>query len=272
MDECGIDVQVLSLSAPGVEQLDPSVGDSFGEERQRHALGSDETIPGKDHGLCSPRSERSPRCGRESWRDAPGTSVFADGTLIPTMETPISTTPAIGRFSGKQRRSVSPSIYTLLSPLISQVTGYGFALAGAPFGFGLETALCVMRLIYSGALDEFPTLKIILGHLGEALPFLIKRIDWAWERPFDPNLRPKIAKKDRASISKTTSSIPLAETATSPHSCVLGRLWASTRFSSALTILTKIRKNASISSMGYPYRRRTREKVYSANARRFGLF
>ena len=80
-------------------------------------------------------------------------------------------------------------------PAIPQVKGYGFALAGAPFGFGLETALCMMRLIYSGVFDIYPNLKVILGHLGEGLPFAFKRIDWAYERPFDPAARPKLSRK-----------------------------------------------------------------------------
>ena len=80
-------------------------------------------------------------------------------------------------------------------PAIPQSRGYGFALAGAPFGFGMETALCMMRLIYSGVFDICPNLKVILGHLGEALPFLFKRIDWAYVRPFDPAARPKLSRK-----------------------------------------------------------------------------
>jgi predicted TIM-barrel fold metal-dependent hydrolase len=72
---------------------------------------------------------------------------------------------------------------------------YGFALSGDPFGFGIETAMALMRLIYSGALDQYPDLKIILGHLGETLPFLLKRIDWAYVRPFDPNSRPALKLK-----------------------------------------------------------------------------
>ena len=66
---------------------------------------------------------------------------------------------------------------------------------GPPFGFGLETALIMMRLIMSGAFDRFPKLKIILGHLGETLPFVFKRIDWAWVRPFDPESRPALKRK-----------------------------------------------------------------------------
>jgi len=74
-------------------------------------------------------------------------------------------------------------------PAIPQARTYGFALAGAPFGFGMETALCMMRLIFSGAFDRFPRLKVIVGHLGEVLPFLTRRIDWAYLRPFPPTFR-----------------------------------------------------------------------------------
>jgi predicted TIM-barrel fold metal-dependent hydrolase len=45
------------------------------------------------------------------------------------------------------------------------------------FGFGAETALHALRLMGSGLFDRFDRLKIILGHLGEALPFMLYRID-----------------------------------------------------------------------------------------------
>lgn len=54
--------------------------------------------------------------------------------------------------------------------------GYNF-LAGSPWGFSSETAGHVLRLMVSGIFDEFPTLKIILGHCGEGLPFFLPRID-----------------------------------------------------------------------------------------------
>lgn len=53
---------------------------------------------------------------------------------------------------------------------------YNF-LAGSPWGFSSETAAHVLRLMVSGMFDDFPTLKIILGHCGEGLPFFLPRID-----------------------------------------------------------------------------------------------
>jgi 5-carboxyvanillate decarboxylase len=51
-------------------------------------------------------------------------------------------------------------------------------LDGAIFGFGVETGMHALRLITSGALDRFPKLQIILGHMGEALPFWMYRLDF----------------------------------------------------------------------------------------------
>ena len=53
---------------------------------------------------------------------------------------------------------------------------YNF-LAGSPWGFSSETAAHVLRLMVSGIFDRYPTLKIILGHCGEGLPFFLPRID-----------------------------------------------------------------------------------------------
>jgi gamma-resorcylate decarboxylase len=50
-------------------------------------------------------------------------------------------------------------------------------LLGPSWAFGQETAVHALRLIGSGLFDKFPRLAIILGHLGEGLPFSMCRID-----------------------------------------------------------------------------------------------
>ena len=50
-------------------------------------------------------------------------------------------------------------------------------MAGAGWGWHIETAIHILRLILSGAIDRFPRLQLIIGHLGEALPFMLPRID-----------------------------------------------------------------------------------------------
>jgi len=54
---------------------------------------------------------------------------------------------------------------------------FGFTLALSAFGWHYDTAIHVLRLVLSGALDRHPRLKLLIGHMGEALPFMLDRID-----------------------------------------------------------------------------------------------
>jgi uncharacterized protein len=54
---------------------------------------------------------------------------------------------------------------------------FSFTLALSAWGWHADTAIHVLRLALSGALDRHPGLKIVIGHMGEALPFMLDRID-----------------------------------------------------------------------------------------------
>lgn len=51
-------------------------------------------------------------------------------------------------------------------------------LDGAIFGFGVETGMHLLRLITIGIFDKYPTLQIMVGHMGEALPYWLYRLDY----------------------------------------------------------------------------------------------
>ncbi|HVJ10445.1 MAG TPA: amidohydrolase family protein [Burkholderiales bacterium] len=51
-------------------------------------------------------------------------------------------------------------------------------LDGAIYGFAVETGLHLMRIIQAGLFDRFPRLRIVVGHLGEGLPFWLFRLDF----------------------------------------------------------------------------------------------
>ena len=56
----------------------------------------------------------------------------------------------------------------------------------AAWGFGVEAGTQVVRLILSGLFEKHPDLKILVGHLGEAIPFWLDRIDESFSRPGNP--------------------------------------------------------------------------------------
>jgi predicted TIM-barrel fold metal-dependent hydrolase len=62
-------------------------------------------------------------------------------------------------------------------------------LATAAWGWHIDTAIHVLRLILSGAFDRYRRLQLIIGHLGEGLPFMLPRLALA--------LPPELTKLDR---------------------------------------------------------------------------
>ena len=68
-----------------------------------------------------------------------------------------------------------------------------YHLWGPPFGFGADATAATLRLMMSGVFEEYPNLKIVLGHLGEGIPYFVKRIDWAYLRT--PEEVPKLKRK-----------------------------------------------------------------------------
>jgi 2,3-dihydroxybenzoate decarboxylase len=75
-------------------------------------------------------------------------------------------------------------------PLTTRQQAYeGHAwITGSAWGFAVETSIHALRLMGSGLFDEYPKLKVILGHLGEGLPFGIWRVDHRIART---SVRPK---------------------------------------------------------------------------------
>jgi 2,3-dihydroxybenzoate decarboxylase len=62
-------------------------------------------------------------------------------------------------------------------------------LLGPTWAFGVETATHALRLIVSGMFDRFRSLQVILGHLGEGLPFQTYRLEQRLKRRADVSLQ-----------------------------------------------------------------------------------
>jgi predicted TIM-barrel fold metal-dependent hydrolase len=58
----------------------------------------------------------------------------------------------------------------------------GFMLAAGAWGWHIETGLHALRLMLAGVFDRFPALQVIIGHMGEVVPFMIERATGALGR------------------------------------------------------------------------------------------
>ena len=52
-----------------------------------------------------------------------------------------------------------------------------FMLAGPGWGWHIETGVHVIRMALRGVFDRFPKLQIVIGHMGEGLPFMLPRLE-----------------------------------------------------------------------------------------------
>ena len=97
------------------------------------------------------------------------------------------------------------------SPSVAMASAYNDygALSGPPHGYAAEVSLHALRLIYSGLFDRYPRLKVIIGHMGEGLPFWLPRLDFAWLRPGAdrPNIQLKPSDYIKRNFTITTSGM-----------------------------------------------------------------
>ena len=88
-------------------------------------------------------------------------------------------------------------------------------LDGAIFGFGVETAMHLLRLITTGLFDRYPDLQIMVGHGGEALPYWLYRLDYMHQAGVKAQryerlkpLNKTITEYFRSNVLVTTSGLP----------------------------------------------------------------
>jgi 2,3-dihydroxybenzoate decarboxylase len=177
MDATGIDMQVLSLTAPGVQVFDAITGTVLARQANDRLAEAVRSYPKRFAGLAAIAPQHPESAAREMER-AIG-SLNLKGAIINshTMGEYLDDPKYWSIFEAAE--SLSTPIY--LHPrepgpgMVQPYLDYGLYFAG--WGFAAEAGLHAMRLIMCGVFDRFPKLKIILGHMGEGIPFWLQRID-----------------------------------------------------------------------------------------------
>ena len=181
MDENGLDMQVLSLTAPGVQMFDADTAnaiatlsnDRLGEAIKRH--------PTRFAGLAA-FGPLDPK-GAVKEMERAINKLKLNGFIInshthneylddPKFWPILEAAEALDRPIYLHPRSPSE----LMSKLYAD-----YGMSHALWGFQAEAGLHAMRLMLSGVFDRFPNLKIVLGHMGESIPYNIWRSDYMYE-------------------------------------------------------------------------------------------
>jgi predicted TIM-barrel fold metal-dependent hydrolase len=187
MDASGISVSILSHTVPGVQGIvDPNAATTAAREindrlaseisRQPTRYAGFASIALQDLASAPLELERAiTRLGLKgamingytNTRDPQRVEYLDDPKFLPFWEA---------------AASLGVPIYLHPRPALDQRIYEGHSeLIGATWGFAPEAATHALRLIYSGLFDRFPTLTVILGHLGETLPYFSWRIQHCFE-------------------------------------------------------------------------------------------
>ncbi len=183
MDEVGIDMQVLSLSVPGPDEFDASTGTAIAKRVNDELYQIIKDYPKRFAGLAA-LAPQDPRGAAYELERAVKELGLKGAKLNSNIKGEYLDDEKYGVLLEKAEKLDAPIYIHPKAPspdMLKPFMAYP-ALIGSMWGFAVDAGLHAMRLICSGVFDKYPGLKIILGHLGEALPFWLWRMDNRWER------------------------------------------------------------------------------------------
>jgi 2,3-dihydroxybenzoate decarboxylase len=178
MDAAGIDRQVISLTAPGTQILSAADGVAMARLANDQLAQACRAHPDRFTGLTAvaPHDPESAAAEIERGQRELGfhgviINAHTHGEYLDNpkfwpifeaaqaLDTPVYLHP-----------STPPR--NMIGPLLEA------GLDGAIYGFAVDTGMHVLRIITAGVFDRFPSLRLVVGHLGEALPFWLYRLDY----------------------------------------------------------------------------------------------
>jgi 2,3-dihydroxybenzoate decarboxylase len=177
MDKCGVDMQVISLTSPGIQVFDGALAKELAADANDQLATAVKNHPDRFAGFAAVAPQLPGEAAKEIDR-AIG-SLGLSGVIINshTRGEYLDDRKFWPILEATEARN-SPLYLHPRAPgqgMVQPYLDYGLYFAG--WGFAAETSLHAMRMIMSGVFDEFPKLKVILGHMGEGIPFHLDRID-----------------------------------------------------------------------------------------------
>jgi 2,3-dihydroxybenzoate decarboxylase len=178
MDEAGIDRQVIALTAPGVQVMDKETAVAFSRVANDELAEAVRRHPTRFTGMIAVAPQDPAAAALEIERGVTRLGMNAVIINSHTQGEYLSDSKFWDIFAAAEAHNVP--IYLHPNSLPRNMIGsfQDCGLDGAIYGFGVETGLHALRIITAGVFDRFPKLQLIIGHMGEALPFWAYRLDY----------------------------------------------------------------------------------------------
>ncbi len=178
MDQAGIDFAVLSISGPGVQaEINTKIAIQLAKQSNDFLAAEIKKNPTRFGGFAHlpmqcPESaaDELERCIKELGFFGSMVNGHTNGTYLDDPQYDIF---------WERMQALDVPLY--LHPTDSFIKPYVLKdcdeLVKCTWEWNFETSTHFLRLVYAGVFDRFPRLKIILGHMGEMLPFELWRLD-----------------------------------------------------------------------------------------------
>jgi 5-carboxyvanillate decarboxylase len=182
MDEYGVDMHLLALTSTGVQMMEPDRAAAVaevGNDRLREAI---QRHPDRFSGLATIPVQDPPRAVKEIERAI--TKLKLNGIMINSHTN--------GEYLSEHKywpileaiEGLNVPLYIHpRAPIPLMAKAYRTDhLEHAIWGYQAETGLHGLRLITGGVFDQFPKLQVVLGHMGEGIPYWLYRLDFMYGR------------------------------------------------------------------------------------------
>lgn len=182
MDDQGVDVPVLSLNTPGVQNLPPETSVSIACEANDALAGIVHRHPDRFQGFAAVPTP-DPEAAAAELERAVSQLGFRGAMLNGRTGTLNADAPQFEDLYATAERLGAPLYLHPQTPVApvreAYYSGFGpqveFAFANFGLGWHYETGVQLLRLILSGVFDRHPGLQVIVGHWGEVVLFFLER-------------------------------------------------------------------------------------------------
>ena len=210
MDEAGIDLQVLSLAAFALEGLDAATGTALARDVNDELAAAVKANPTRLAGFATV-ALKDPEAAVVELERSISQLGFVGLMLNGTVEGRFMDDPAfLPVFEAAARLGVPVYLHPAPAPKVVKAAYFsglpgelGNMLSIAGWGWHAETGLHTLRLIVSGLFDKVPGLQLVVGHMGEGLPYALARSSGILSGP--ARLRQAVAEYFKTNIHLTTS-------------------------------------------------------------------
>ncbi len=214
MDDTGIARQILLLTSPGVQVFDRDTAVGLARDSNDQLEEAVRKHPDRYTGLAAFAPQDPAEAAREIERSV---KLGMKGAVVNshTHNEYLDDPKFYAIFEACEHLDVPLYIHPqtpsrqMIQPFMER------GLDGAIFGFAVETGLHLLRIVVAGVFDRFPKLQIVVGHLGEGLPFWLYRLDYMHAAGMKANryksiapLERKISEYMQQNVYVTTSGMP----------------------------------------------------------------